>query len=113
MDAATNPQHVATPALANVLSLFYRPDMPDRSLGYAAEKRMMVVATCKQCKREAKAFANDLAGVYGRHRDYRTIKFRCQQCDPGACEIHLQPDGWDRVPERIVWRPVVVKDRQQ
>lgn len=98
--------------LDDVHYTFYPDPMPDRSLGYAAEKRMMVVASCKQCKREAKAFANDLAGVYGRHRDYRTIKFRCSQCDPGACDIFLQPDGFDRVPERIVWRPVVVKDRQ-
>lgn len=98
--------------LADVHYSFYSLAMPDRSLGYAAEKRMMVVATCKQCKREAKAFASDLAGVYGRHRDYRTIRFRCSQCDPGACEIYLQPDGFDRVPERVVWRPVVVKDRQ-
>lgn len=98
--------------LRNVPLMFYSGPMPDRSLGRASEKRMMVVATCKQRKREAKAFASDLASVYGRHRDYRSIKFRCSQCDPGACEIHLQPDGWDRVPERIVWRPVVVKDRQ-
>lgn len=86
--------------------------MPDKSLGYAAEKRMVVVGRCKHCKREAKAFASDLAGVYGRQRDYRTIRFRCTECDPGACEIYLQPDGFDRVPERIVWRPVKVKDRQ-
>ncbi|KQO79451.1 hypothetical protein ASF29_23360 [Rhizobium sp. Leaf262] len=73
---------------------------------------MMVVATCRQCKRQAKAFASDLSGVYGRHKDYRTMKFRCEQCSPGACDITLEPDGFDRAPERIVWRPVKVKDRQ-
>lgn len=99
-------------AIARVPVLFYPHRMPDRSLGYAAEKRMLVVATCKQCKRQARALARDLASVYGRHRDYRSIRFRCSQCDPGACDIHQVPDGWDRVPERIVWKPVVIKDRQ-
>lgn len=73
---------------------------------------MVVVGRCKQCSREAKAFASDLAGVYGRHKDYRTVRFRCSQCDPGTCEINLELDGFDRVPERIVWRPVKIKDRQ-
>lgn len=86
--------------------------MPDRTLGYAAEKRMMVVGRCKQCGRDAKAFASDLASVYGRQKDYRTLQFKCTKCDPGTCQINLEPDGFDRVPERIVWRPVRVKDRQ-
>ncbi|MNE59457.1 hypothetical protein D3C80_1545500 [compost metagenome] len=76
--------------------------MPDRTLGYAAEERMVVVGRCKQCRREAKAFARDLAGVYRRQKDYRTVLFRCSQCDTGTCEINLEPDGFDRVPERIV-----------
>lgn len=83
--------------------------MPDRSLGYAAERRMIVVARCKQCRREAKVYARDLATHYGKHRDYRTIRFSCQQCDPGTCSVSLEPIDFDRVNERVVWKPVKVK----
>lgn len=83
--------------------------MPDRTLGYASERRMMVVARCKQCGREAKAYAWDLATYYGKQRDYRSIRFRCKECDPGTCNISLEPNDFDRVPERIVWKPVKVK----
>ncbi len=83
--------------------------MPDCSLGYAAERRMVVVARCKQCGREAKAYARDLATHYGKHRDYRTLKFRRAEYDPGTCIISLEPVDFNRVSERIVWKPVKVK----
>ena len=85
--------------------------MPDRTLGYAAERRMVVVGRCKQCGREAKAFASDLSSVLGKMKDYRTVRFRCTQCDPGTCEVHLEPHGFDRQPQQIIWRPVVEKGR--
>jgi hypothetical protein len=96
----------------NVLVVFYPFAMSSKTLGYAAERRMMVVGRCKQCGRQAKTFASDLAGYYGKHKDYRSVKFRCTECDPGTCDIHLEPDGFDRMAERVVWRPVVMKDRQ-
>ncbi len=70
---------------------------------------MLIVARCKQCGREAKAYAWDLASQYGKHRDYRTIRFRCKQCDPGTCDITSEPVDFERVAERIVWKPVRVK----
>lgn len=83
--------------------------MPDRTLGYAASRRMMVVGRCKQCDRTAKAFAHDLSSHLGKFKDYRTVKFRCTQCDPGTCEVYLEPYGFDRQPQQIVWKPVVHK----
>ncbi|WP_454287838.1 hypothetical protein [Rhizobium arsenicireducens] len=79
------------------------------TLGKAVRHHMLVVATCKQCERQARFLASDLAGLYGHGRDPRTLPFRCKACDLRGCRITVMESPFDRTHETIVWRPVKVR----
>jgi hypothetical protein len=80
------------------------------TLGRAGRHRMLVVAECRLCGREAKFYAEELAVFYGRGRDPQTLKFRCKPCDSVQCKITLIEQSFERKREMIVWRPVRVKE---
>jgi hypothetical protein len=80
------------------------------TLGRAGRHRMLVVAECRLCGREAKFYAEELAVFYGRGRDPQTLKFRCKACDSVQCKITLIEQSFERKREMIVWRPVRVKE---
>jgi ribosomal protein L37E len=79
------------------------------TLGRAARYRMLVVAKCRHCGRQAHFYAEELAAHYGRGRDPRTLKFRCQSCKASNCRITVTEQHFERHHEMIVWRPVKVK----
>jgi hypothetical protein len=80
------------------------------TLGRAGRHRMLVVAECRLCGREAKFYAEELAVFYGLGRDPQTLKFRCKACDSVQCKITLIEQSFERKREMIVWRPVRVKE---
>ena len=80
------------------------------TLGKAGRCRMLVVAECRLCGREAKFYAEELAVFYGRGRDPQTLKFRCKPCDSVKCRITVFEQSFERKWELIVWRPVRVKE---
>ena len=81
------------------------------TLGKAGRHRMLVMAECRLCGRQAKFFAEELAVFYGRGRDPRTLKFRCEPCGTTDCIITLAQHSFERKQETVVWRPVRVKGR--
>ena len=80
------------------------------TLGKAGRHRMLVVAECRRCGREAKFYAEELAVFYGRGRDPQTLKFRCKHCNTTACRITITEQSFERRHDMIVWRPVRVKE---
>jgi hypothetical protein len=81
------------------------------TLGKAGRHRMLVVAECRLCGREAKFYAEELAVFYGRGRDPQSLKFRCKPCNSTNSRITLIEQSFERKREMIVWRPVRVKER--
>lgn len=79
------------------------------TLGQAARHRMLVRAECRRCGRQATFYADELATYYGRGRDPRTLKFRCEKCQTTQCRIAIIEQSFERNHEMIVWRPVKVK----
>jgi hypothetical protein len=79
------------------------------TLGKAGRYRMLVVAECRLCGREAKFYAEELAVFYGRGRDPLTLRFRCKPCNSVKCRITIIEQSFERQHEMIVWRPVKVK----
>jgi hypothetical protein len=97
--------------LDDVLVMFEPSQMAQAldTLGKAVRHNMLVVATCRDCEREARFLARDLATFYGHGRDPHSLKFRCTACDRHNCKITMMDNPYDRTPETIVWRPVKVK----
>jgi hypothetical protein len=97
--------------LDDVLDMFASSHMTQAldTLGKALRHNMLVVATCRDCERQARFLARDLATFYGHGRDPFSLKFRCTECDKHNCKITLMDNPYDRTPETIVWRPVKVK----
>jgi transcription elongation factor Elf1 len=81
------------------------------TLGKAGRHRMLVVAECRRCGRRAQFYAEELATFYGRGRDPLSLKFRCTPCASTHCSITLIEQSFERTHEKIVWRPVKVKER--
>jgi hypothetical protein len=81
------------------------------TLGKAGRHRMLVVAECRLCGREAKFYAEELANFYGRGRDPQTLRFRCKPCNSIECRITIIEQSFERKREIIVWRPVRVTER--
>lgn len=79
------------------------------TLGKAIRHNMLVVATCRDCQRQGRFLATDLATFYGHGRDPHSLKFRCTHCNTRNSKITLMDNPYDRTPETIVWRPVKVK----
>lgn len=79
------------------------------TLGKAGRYRMLVVAECRLCGRQAQFYAEELAVFYGRGRDPATLRFRCRACDSTTCRITVAEQSFERRHETIVWRPVRVK----
>lgn len=80
------------------------------TLGKAGRHRMLVVAECRLCGREARFYAEELATFYGRGRDPQTLRFRCKRCNDIKCRIMLTEQNFEPGREMIVWRPVRVKE---
>jgi hypothetical protein len=80
------------------------------TLGLAGRHRMLVMAECGLCGRQAKFYAEELAKFYGRGRDPQTLKFRCEPCGTTQCRITLTEYSFERKREIIVWRPVKMKE---
>lgn len=80
-----------------------------RSLADAARHGMFVVATCRDCKREARFLASDLAEMFGYGRSLSGLRFKCTRCDSRNCEVKPELPGFERQHETVVWRPVKVK----
>lgn len=98
-------------ALDDVLVLFNVIGMTSAidTLGKALRHNMLVVATCRDCQRQGRFLAKDLASFYGHGRDPFSLKFRCTPCDTRNCKVTIMDNPYDRTPETIVWRPVKVK----
>lgn len=79
------------------------------TIGKASIHKLIVVVECKSCGRQARFLSKDLAGVYGHSRDPRTLPFRCEKCDTYECRIMMEFPDFDRVREKIIWKPVKVK----
>lgn len=79
------------------------------TLGKALRHNMLIVATCRDCGREARFRAADLATFYGHGRDPYSLKFRCTACDKRNCKVTIMDSPYDRTPETIVWRPMKVR----
>ncbi|QRM54600.1 hypothetical protein [Sinorhizobium sp. BG8] len=76
------------------------------TLGKAARHRMLVVATCRRCERQAKFMASDLAGMYGAGRDPRELPFKCRECGVRDSKVTVIEFPFDRKPDTVIWRPV-------
>lgn len=98
-------------SLDDVLFMFTSSYMTQAldTLGKALRHNMLVVVTCRDCERQARFLARDLATFYGHGRDPYSLKFRCTECNKHNCKITLMDSPYDRTPETIVWRPVKVK----
>ncbi|ATU94456.1 hypothetical protein B5P45_09725 [Phyllobacterium zundukense] len=78
-----------------------------KTLGQAARQGMLVQVMCRKCEKTGFFVASDLATVNGHGRTFRSLKFRCRECDVVDCEAIPFEDDRDRVnKKRIVWRPV-------
>lgn len=98
-------------ALDDVLVLFKIVAMTRTidTLGKALRHNMLVVATCRDCQRQARFTASDLAKFYGQGRDPHSLKFRCTHCDNRNCKVTIMDNPYDRTPETVVWRPVKIR----
>ncbi|NBB48955.1 hypothetical protein GVN24_11790 [Rhizobium sp. CRIBSB] len=98
-------------ALDDVLVLFSIVGMTRTidTLGKALRHNMLVVATCRDCQRQARFTASDLAKFYGQGRDPHSLKFRCTHCDNRNCKVTIMDNPYDRTPEMVVWRPVKIR----
>ncbi|MDX1059951.1 hypothetical protein GOL74_28245 [Sinorhizobium medicae] len=79
------------------------------TIGKASIHKLIVVVEGKSCGKQARFLSKDLAGVYGHSRDPRTLPFECQKCDTYDCRIMMEFPDFDRVREKIIWRPMKVK----
>lgn len=79
------------------------------TLGKAGRHNMLVLAECRQCGRQAKFLAQDLAGFYGHAKDPWSLPFRCEECNTRNCKVTLTESNFERKHEIVVWRPVKVR----
>ncbi|WP_133624797.1 hypothetical protein [Phyllobacterium brassicacearum] len=78
-----------------------------KTLEDAARHGMLVRVTCRKCGKVGVFVASDLATVNGHGRTFKSLKFRCRECDVVDCEVMPFEDDRDRVhANRIIWRPV-------
>ncbi len=80
------------------------------TLGKAGRHRMLVLVECRLCGRQARFYAEELATFYGRGRDPQTLKFRCTACRNRRCRITLTEQSFERPVDRVIWRPVRIRD---
>ncbi len=70
-----------------------------KTLGQAAQHRMLVRSRCRKCDKAASFTAGSLAGIFGHGREIRSLKFRCKDCNSTDCEVLayediLKPKAW-------------------
>ena len=75
------------------------------TLGKAARHNMIVRAECRSCGNARFYRASDLAMHFGGGRDVRSLKFRCQRCEPKVDVSVIEIDT-DRLPRLTVSAPV-------
>ncbi|MBZ9654664.1 hypothetical protein [Phyllobacterium lublinensis] len=77
-----------------------------KTLGEAARHGMLVRVTCRKCEKVGFFIASDLATVNGHGRTFKSLKFRCKECNVVDCEVMPFEDDRDRVhTNRVIWRP--------
>jgi hypothetical protein len=91
--------------------MFQLSDMTNTidTLAKAGRHNMIVVAECRQCGRQAKFLARDLATFYGHAREPSSLPFRCETCDRRDCKVFLAESNFDRNHEITVWRPMKIR----
>lgn len=80
-----------------------------RTLYDATRHNMFVVANCRDCKRQARFLAGDLAGMFGYGKSPYELKFKCSVCDTRNCAVTLDFSDFDHKHETVVWRPTKIK----
>lgn len=92
-----------------ICSIAFAMTMTIDTLGKAARHKMLVIAECRRCGRQARFLAADVANFYNPGRSLESLPFKCRECDLGDCRITAAEYLNDRTREIVVWRPMKLK----